>query len=287
VEAGVTYFDTAQLYGDGQSETNLGHVLRELKPDVVVGTKVRLNAADMDNIEAAILAAAELSIRRLQRAPLDLFQLHNPIGQARDPQQGWIGVADLEPVRRAFEQLYADGKVRAWGLNGLGETTAIHQAVAVGGAHTLQVCYNLINGSAGWTMPPDYPFQDYARLLDRAVEQEMGVMAIRVLAGGALSGDAARHPLAAPTVAPIASSATFAGDVAAAQHFRCLVDEGWATSLAEAALRFAIGGPGVSTALIGLSDLDQLEQALAAASKGPLPASALDRVAEVWAEWGW
>ena len=48
IELGVTYFDTARSYGDGQSETQLGSVLHELGTDVIVGTKVRLTGADME-----------------------------------------------------------------------------------------------------------------------------------------------------------------------------------------------------------------------------------------------
>ena len=50
IDAGITYFDTARLYGNGQSETNLGQVLRELSADVVVGTKVKLEAPDMHDV---------------------------------------------------------------------------------------------------------------------------------------------------------------------------------------------------------------------------------------------
>ena len=110
----------------------------------------------------------------------------------------------------------------------------------------------------------------------------MGVMAIRVLAGGALSGSTARHPNAAPTVAPIATGATYADDVALAGRFRFLVQEGYVGSLVEAAVRFVIGKPEVSTTLVGISNMQQLEQAVTFASRGPLPAEALDRLNETW-----
>ena len=54
IEQGITYFDTAKSYGDGQSEINLGKVLKELNPDVVVGTKVSLRGDDLDRIEDAV-----------------------------------------------------------------------------------------------------------------------------------------------------------------------------------------------------------------------------------------
>ncbi len=62
IDAGINYFDTARLYGNGQSETNLGQVLRELAADVVVGTKVKLEAPDMQDIERAVMAHVEGSL---------------------------------------------------------------------------------------------------------------------------------------------------------------------------------------------------------------------------------
>ncbi len=124
-------------------------------------------------------------------------------------------------------------------------------------------------------MPAGFPFQDYGQLIDRAAEQQIGVIAIRVLAGGALSGSGERNPNAAQTVEPIASGSDFAEDVERARTFQFLVDEGYAGSLAEAAVRFAIGNPSISTVLVGISNMEQLEQAIAAANKGPLPAEAL------------
>src|SRR3954463_4047381 len=67
IAAGVNYFDTAVLYGDGQSETNLGRVLQKLKPaGVVVGTKVRIPPAEFGRIADAVTASLEGSLARLR-----------------------------------------------------------------------------------------------------------------------------------------------------------------------------------------------------------------------------
>jgi L-galactose dehydrogenase/L-glyceraldehyde 3-phosphate reductase len=284
IEAGINYFDTAQEYGNGRSEANLGKVLQALKPEVVVGTKVQLTAANMERIEAAIIEGAEVSLRRLQLERLDLFQLHTAITPLRQPDQGWVGVADLGPVISAFQKLQAQGKIRYYGINGLGDTGALHQAVAESGADTIQTCYSLLNPSAGYKMSPNFHFQDYRQLIDRAAERQMGVIAFRVLAGGALSGTTSRHPVAARSVETIASNASFEADAAQAGSFQFLIDNGWADSLVEAAIRFVLNHPGISTAPIGLSSLDQLEQAIAAIEKGPLPPAALDQLSGVWAD---
>ena len=80
VELGINYFDTAPHYGNGQSEVNLGAVLRELGDKVVIGTKVRLTNKDLGQIGTAISRSVEGSLRRLGRETVDLIQLHNHIG---------------------------------------------------------------------------------------------------------------------------------------------------------------------------------------------------------------
>jgi aryl-alcohol dehydrogenase-like predicted oxidoreductase len=283
IELGINYFDTARIYGDGQSETNLGEALKELGADVLVGTKVRLTADEMREIGKGISASVEGSLRRIGREQVDLIQLHNGIGLQRQPDRGWIGVDDLEAVVRAFQALQQQGKARFWGLNGLGESKALHQAIASTGTYTIQAMYNLINPTAGTPAPPGFPYQDYGQLIDRAAGQQIGVIAIRVLAAGALSGTADRHPIAAQSVEPIASGPHYEDDAARARAFSFLVEEGYAGSLVEAAIRFALAKAEISTVLVGISSLEQLEQAAAYANKGPLPSRALERLREAWA----
>lgn len=282
IELGINYFDTARIYGDGKSETNLGLVLEELGADVLVGTKVRLTAADMERIEEAVIESVEGSLKRLRRECVDLIQLHNFIGVRRHPDRGWVGVDDLKSVIRAFRSLQEQGKVRFWGINGLGETDALHQAIPAIRPYTIQTCYNLINPTAGTQVHPVFPFQDYRRLIDIAADNQVGVIAIRVLAGGALSGTTERHPVAEQSVSPIATGSHYKEDVERSKAFRFLIEDGYTSSLIEAAIRFALSKSEVSTALVGTSSLEQLEQAVAYANTGPLPAEALGRLDAVW-----
>jgi aryl-alcohol dehydrogenase-like predicted oxidoreductase len=119
-------------------------------------------------------------------------------------------------------------------------------------------------------------------LMKQAVDKQVGIIAFRIIAGGALTAKIYRHPMAARSVEPVASSSEYATDVALAKHFQFLVSENWAGNMAEAAIRFALNRPEISTIPIGLSSLDQLDQALQAVEKGPLPTQALDRLPEVW-----
>jgi aryl-alcohol dehydrogenase-like predicted oxidoreductase len=278
IESGINYFDTAPLYGDGQSEVNLGAVLRELRAEVVVGTKVRLAAGDMSRMETAIADSLEASLHRLGRDAVDLFQLHNAFTARRQSDAVSLTPDDLPTVLRAFETLHRQGKIRFWGITALGDTEALHRIVATGGFHTIQTVYNLLNPSGGRQVPPGFAFQDYRQLIDRAAASGLGVIAIRVLAGGALSGTTERHPVATRGVAPIATGRDYADDAARARQFEFLVADGTVPNLIEAAIRFAISKPEISTAMVGTSSVEQLEQAVAAVNRGPLPREALDRV---------
>ena len=187
IEAGINYFDTASMYGNGQSEQNLGQVLNELKPDVYVGTKVRIRPDEMGDLRGAIHRSVEASLTRMAREQVDLIQLHNHIVQRRMPgaesEAALTSQEVLEDVISAFRQLQADGKVRFYGITGLGATDAVHRAVGTGGFDTLQACFNLLNPSAGTEVPPGFPFQDFHELIDHCCEQQIGVIAIRVWLG--------------------------------------------------------------------------------------------------------
>lgn len=280
VEAGINYLDTAAMYGNGRSEENLGRALAKLKPDALVGTKVRLNDEEKRDIAGAVTASLEASLQRLGRDHVDLFQLHNPITVHDAPGAVAVNVV-LNEVVPAFERLRDAGKTRFFGITATGETDALHQAVESGAVHTAQVPYNLLNPSPGGAIPPDYPAQDYRDLLGRMQASGVAGIGIRVLAGGALSGTAERHPIASPPPEPIGSARSYADDLLRAERFRALVKEGYAGSLAEASIRYVIAHPGISTALIGIATLEQFEQAILAAEKGGLAPAALERAAEV------
>jgi L-galactose dehydrogenase/L-glyceraldehyde 3-phosphate reductase len=198
-----------------------------------------------------------------------------------------LGVGEvLDAVVPAARRLKEQGKIRFFGITALGETGALHRALASGAIDTAQVCFNMLNPTAAHTVPMGYPAQDFDRLLDLAREKDVGTICIRVLAAGALSGQVARHPVAIPAVDPIASGPDYATDVARAKAFEPLIKEGYAASLVEAAFRFALGTETMSTVLIGCSDLGHLEFAAAAAAKGPLPAPAMDRLRAIWPRLG-
>jgi aryl-alcohol dehydrogenase-like predicted oxidoreductase len=283
IDVGINYFDTAVQYGDGASELHLGAILKGLgAKNALVGTKVRLRAAEFANISAAVVASLDGSLRRLKRDHVDIFHLHNPITRTGDG--GSLSVRQvLEEVVPAFQALRAAGKMKLLGLTAVGETEALQQVIDAGVFGSAQSSYNILNPSAGSVLPPDYPAQDYGQLFENARRARVGVIGIRVLAGGALSGSAHRHAVASPEPEPIGSALSYKTDLSRAARLTSLVTEGYAASLTEAAIRFAIANPAVGTILVGMASVDEFEAAFAAVMKGPLPAEALQRVAELTA----
>src|SRR5215471_14209497 len=112
-----------------------------------------------------------------------------------------------------------------------------------------QVVYNMLNPSAAEALPNNYPAQDYGRLFDHTEKAGTGVVGIRVLAGGALSGSGERHPIASPPPEPIGSAMSYDADIDRARRLTPLITEGFAESLTEAATRLALSHPAMGTIL--------------------------------------
>jgi aryl-alcohol dehydrogenase-like predicted oxidoreductase len=279
ISIGVNYFDTAVLYGDGESEKNLGRILQKLKPaNVIVGTKVRVPPSAFGRIAEAIATSLEGSLTRLHLDSVDIFHLHNPITMTGGGSTLSVRQV-LDEVVPAFERLRQQGKIRFLGISAVGDTEALHQVIDSRAFDSAQIVYNMLNPSAGDALPQNYPAQDYQRLFDRTKAAGVGVVGIRVLAGGALSGSAERHPIASAAPEPIGSAMSYDADIERARRLMPLVREGFAGSLTEAATRFALSHPAMGTILVGMATPQQFEDALAAVEKGPLPQAALDRLA--------
>jgi len=270
LDAGISYFDTAALYGNGRSEENLGRVLRELGEwdRVVVGTKVRL--ASFDQPRVAIKEALEASLRRLDHDSVDVFHLHNRIAR------GDLGSV-LGEVARGFEDVVTAGRVRNIGFTGLGETTALVDVVRSQPYATMQTYFNVLNPSAGFPGRSGGQ-QDFGGLIDTAASGGVGVIVIRVLAAGAAAAVAGRAENAGDPGGGLVSGASYDTDLARATRLSELAGELGLESPVELALRFGLSKPGISTVLVGYSNFDHLEQAIRFAERGPLPADAIPRV---------
>jgi aryl-alcohol dehydrogenase-like predicted oxidoreductase len=276
LELGIDYFDTAPLYGAGESERSLGTVLRELGAAPRIATKVELEHSDLGNVRGSILKSVEGSLERLGQPRISVLHLHNRIGMARAPQSdlgsgALLGIEDVlgpDGVAETFASLRAQGIVEALGCSAYGgDMAAVEHVVDSGAFDCLQVHYSLLNATAWESLRGGGEVRDYRRIGARAARAGMGVIALRVLEAGLLAGRT-------PSKRPALEKERAAARARLAALSPLLGEE----SLAQTALRFALSQPEVATVLVGFSDVTQVEDAVAAAVQGPLPAALLARL---------
>jgi L-galactose dehydrogenase/L-glyceraldehyde 3-phosphate reductase len=272
LEAGINWIDTASSYGDGQSEENLGRILDELGASPQLSTKVRLADDDFGDVASAVERSIAASLGRLRRPGVELIQLHNRIEAASDPATGAIGVDDVlgaGGVLDGFERARARGQARFFGFTALGDLESLRALVDSGRFDTAQVYHNVLNPSASRPVPTGASAYDYGGLVQRAAGQGMGVLNIRVLAAGAVAGDARRAG-----GRPLSPGSEGGLDVERAERLRAAW-EGEPGTMAQRAIRFALDTPGVSGVLVGVANLEQVDEAVEAASMPPLSERAM------------
>jgi L-galactose dehydrogenase/L-glyceraldehyde 3-phosphate reductase len=279
LDAGITYFDTAALYGNGTSEENLGRVMTDLGTwsRVVVGTKVRLPAFEPGQAAAAARASLEASLRRLRRSDVEVFHLHNPIGLTRS-NGGQLDLRTvLGEVLQALTEVKQAGLARHIGFTGLGDSSALREVARADLYETVQTYFNVLNPSAGYTGQAGGQ-QDFEGLIDTAARVGCGVIVIRVLAAGAAAGLVERPHNAGDPGSGMAGSGGYSADLSGAQRLPALAAELGLEGPVELSIRFALAKPGVSTVLVGYSNLEHLEEAIRYAERGPLADEGVRRV---------
>ena len=139
VELGLTLIDTAEMYGDGATETLLGDALAGIRDQVFLVSKVYPQNAGRGRIERA----CEASLRRLKTDRLDLYLLH------------WRGSVPLAETVEGMEALIKAGKIRRWGVSNL-DSGDMDELVRVGGERcaTDQILYNVTERGAEFDLMP-------------------------------------------------------------------------------------------------------------------------------------
>ncbi len=170
-------------------------------------------------------------------------------------------------------RLKREGLVEHLGLTGLGEPAAIAQVIDSGEFATIQIPYNLLNPSAGRDMPPEFAETNYGNLIGHCHRLGMGAFAIRVLAGGALAG---RPPSPHTLKTPFFPLPLYEADCRRAEALGKRLPPRMTRE--EAAVRFALSHPGVTSAIIGLGSLVEVADAVRFVDAGPLDAELLARL---------
>lgn len=140
LDLGVTLIDTAEMYGNGQSEQLVGEGIRGRRDSAFVVTKVYPHNASRQGT----VAACERSLRRLGTDRIDLYLLH------------WRGEIPLEETMAAFVALEQGGKIRHYGVSNL-DLTDLHALWSVPGGPAIatdQVLYNLVRRGIEWDLLP-------------------------------------------------------------------------------------------------------------------------------------
>ena len=231
LDLGINYFDTAFAYGLGKSEENLGRILNQLKTPAVISTKIRLEADALTDIKAATHARGRGRAETFAaRVSLILIQLHTKSCHRPATEIRRFGMTPGEILGRSgvlegFKAMRDQGKVGYFGFTGLGDPAALHEVVDSGAFHSFQAYYNLLNPSAGHSVPPAFSGLDYGLLIDRAAAKGMGVAVIRVLAAGALTSNPGAGGGSTPE--PLSKGSDYPLDVQRAEKLKAALEPRW------------------------------------------------------------
>ena len=255
IEAGVNFFDTADVYSDGESEKMLGQSLKNLniaRKDVVIATKVygRVGPGrnDVGASRGHIMDAVEASLRRLQTDHIDLYQIH-----------GNDAVTPVEETLRALDTLVNQGKVRYIGVSNwlawkIAKALGISEFKNLARFDSLQAYYSI----AGRDLE-----RDLVPLLEA---EKTGLLVWSPLAGGLLSGKFSRE-----NQKPRGTRrAEFDFPIVDKERTWKIIDamtpiaKAHGCSPARVALAWVLAKPFVTSVIIGAKRLEQLNDNIAA-----------------------
>ena len=263
LEAGINFFDTADVYSYGQSEVVLGQALKDCgveRDGVILATKVRsamtepatAGTGDVNNVGLSrqhIFAAVEHSLRRLQTDYIDLYQVH-----------GWDILTPIEETMRALDDLVRQGKVRYigcsnWSARHLMKALYLSRAHDWAGFVSLQAYYSLVGRDLEH------------ELLPLCREESLGVLPWSPLSGGFLSGKYTREN---PNPEGARRSGFQFPPIDEARGFdavdalgRIAKEKG--RTIAQVGLGWLLAQPGVTSIIVGANKMSQLEDNLKAA----------------------
>lgn len=250
LEAGVNFFDTADVYGVGRSEKLLGQAMRGRRERFIVASKIGWTGFDDQRGQSAydtvdkLVAGVESNLRRLQSDYIDIMQSHISFREGT-----------MEVFVEGFQKLQKEGKIRAYGVS-TSDFEYLKAFNADGQTATLQIDYSILNRT------PEADIFPYCQ------ENGIGILVRGPLAMGILTGkfnpetrfeegDFRRRWHENPEEYEI-----FLNDLEKVEKLRELAKD---RSLAQLALQFSIAHPAVTTAIPGAKTPRQFHENLKAA----------------------
>jgi aryl-alcohol dehydrogenase-like predicted oxidoreductase len=245
LDLGVNYFDTADLYDNGRNEEIVGALVKPVRAQVVLATKVgnqmRPDSSgwDWNPGKDYIMSAVEASLRRLQTDYIDLYQLHG--GTMDDP---------MDETIEAFERLKEQGKIRYYGISSI-RPNVIREYVQRSEMVNVMMQYSLLDRR---------PEEESLELLHK---NGVSVVSRGAVAQGLLADKPAKEYLGwlAPQVAQ------------AAEAIRQVTPEGG--SPAQTAIQFVLQHQAIASAVVGIRTISQLQDAVAAVNLTALPVDSI------------
>lgn len=251
LDAGIDFYDTADVYGPGHSEELLGRAIRGRRDRFVVASKIGWLGFDGQRQTTAydtvdkLIAGVESNLRRLDTDYIDVMQSHINF---RDPT--------MEVFLEGFQRLQRDGKIRAYGVS-TSDFDYLRAFNHDGGCATLQIDYSILNRTAETDILPYCQANDIGVIVRGPLA--MGILTGKMSAGSQFpDGDFRQAWQTDP-----AQRATFLADLDAVERLRPLASSGRA--LGQLALQFTLAHPATSVVIPGARNLRQLEQNLGAA----------------------
>ncbi|MGK6351094.1 aldo/keto reductase [Parapedobacter sp. DT-150] len=232
-DAGINYFDTADLYQKGLNELYVGEALKPIRKSVIIATKVgnqwRADGSgwDWNPRKEYILGSAEQSLKRLKTDYIDLYQLHG--GTIEDP---------IDATIEAFEQLKQEGKIRWYGISSI-RPNVVREYVRRSNIVSVMMQYSLLD------------HRPEEALLDLLREHEISVICRGAIAQGLLAGKPADSYL----------QYTEGEVLRAAKAVAKVATETGRTAL-DVAMGYVWAHPAVATAALGIRTSAQLDGAI-------------------------
>jgi aryl-alcohol dehydrogenase-like predicted oxidoreductase len=251
MDGGINYFDTADMYHEGQNEIMLGRAFLGMRNKIILATKVgnqwRADKSgwDWNPSKEYILSSVDQSLKRLQTDYIDLYQLHG--GTIDDP---------IDDVIEAFELLKSSGKIRYYGISSI-RPNVIREYVKRSSMISIMMQYSLLDRR---------PEEEMLSLLK---ENRIGVLARGSIAKGLLVSKPAERYLNYSTQ-----------EVAQAAAAVKVVSGTTSTPL-ETTVRYVLNHPAITSAIIGIRTAEQLKEALAIRESDATQKVEMDELANI------
>ena len=276
LDRGINFFDTADVYGDGRSETLLARLRRERREPFFIATKAgrRLNPHTAAGYNRAnIISFVERSLKNLETEVLDLLQLHCP------PTE----VFYMPEVFGILDDLVKAGKIRYYGVS-VEKVEEALKAIEYPDLQTVQIIFNIFR-----QRPAD-------RFFAEAKRRCIGILARVPLSSGLLTGKlAAGSTFAADDHRAFNrhgesfdrgetfSGLDYATGLRAVEELRRLLPPG--VTMAQLALRWILMFPEVTCAIPGARRREQIEENVKAADLSLLPAATMDKIQSIYEQY--